>query len=59
MGLPREDWDAIHMMAERNTRSQDPEIMATADAAEASGAVVDMAMYAIQFAADRRSAGTA
>jgi cytochrome P450 len=29
--------------------------MATADAAEASGAVVDMAMYAIQFAADRRA----
>ena len=42
------------MMAERNTRSQDPEIMATADAAETSGAVVDMAMYGIQFASDRR-----
>jgi cytochrome P450 len=54
MGLPRADWDAIHMMAERNTRSQDPEIMATADAAETSGAVVDMAMYGIQFASDRR-----
>ena len=52
MGLPREDWDAIHMMAERNTRSQDPEITATA---EAGGAVVDMAMYAIQFAAERRT----
>ena len=55
MGLPREDWDAIHMMAERNTRSQDPEIMATADADAANGAVIDMAMYAIQFATDRRS----
>jgi cytochrome P450 len=54
MGLPRADWDAIHMMAERNTRSQDPDIMATADAAEASGAVVDMAVYGIQFAAERR-----
>jgi cytochrome P450 len=54
MGLPREDWDAIHMMAERNTRSQDPEIMATADAARATNAVVDMAMYAIEFAAARR-----
>ncbi|MGH8976802.1 MAG: cytochrome P450, partial [Acidimicrobiia bacterium] len=53
MGLPKQDWDAIHMMAERNTRSQDPEIMATADA-DTSGAVVDMAMYAIQFAAERR-----
>ena len=52
MGLPREDWDAIHMMAERNTRSQDPEIMATADADAVDGAVIDMAMYAIQFAAD-------
>jgi cholest-4-en-3-one 26-monooxygenase len=55
MGLPREDWDAIHMMAERNTRSQDPEIMATADADAVDGAVIDMAMYGIQFAADRRS----
>ncbi len=55
MGLPREDWDAIHMMAERNTRSQDPEIMATADADAAGGAVIDMAMYAIQFAMERRS----
>jgi cytochrome P450 len=55
MGLPREDWDAIHMMAERNTRSQDPEIMETADVAEAQGAAVDMAMYAIQFAASRRN----
>jgi cytochrome P450 len=55
MGLPREDWDAIHMMAERNTRSQDPEIMATADADAMDGAVIDMAMYGIQFAADRRS----
>ncbi len=55
MGLPRADWDAIHMMAERNTRSQDPEIMATADADAVDGAVIDMAMYGIQFAADRRS----
>jgi cholest-4-en-3-one 26-monooxygenase len=55
MGLPREDWDSIHAMAERNTRSQDPEVMATAEAAEAAGAAVDMALYAIQFAAERRS----
>jgi cytochrome P450 len=55
MGLPREDWDAIHMMAERNTRSQDPEIMATAQGSENDGAVVDMAMYGIQFAAQRRA----
>jgi cytochrome P450 len=55
MGLPREDWDTIHAMAERNTRSQDPEVMATAEAAEAAGAAVDMALYAIQFAAARRS----
>src|SRR5262249_8422585 len=50
-----EDWDAIHMMAERNTRSQDPEIMATADDAAVDGAVIDMAMYGIQFAAERRN----
>ena len=56
MGLPRADWDTIHEMAERNTRNQDPEVMATAEAAEAAGAAVDMAMYAIQFAAERRAA---
>jgi cytochrome P450 len=55
MGLPRDDWDAIHTMAERNTRSSDPDIMATAAAGEVDGAVVDMAMYGIQFAAERRA----
>jgi cytochrome P450 len=55
MGLPREDWDAIHTMAERNTRSQDPEIMANTDPGEVDGAVVDMAMYGIKFAAERRA----
>jgi cytochrome P450 len=55
MGLPRADWDAIHAMAERNTRSQDPDIMATTDPGAVDGAVVDMAMYGIQLAAERRA----
>jgi len=51
MGLPREDWPAIHAMAERNSGGQDPDI---ADAADRGGSSVDMAMYAIGFAARRR-----
>jgi cytochrome P450 len=50
MGLPDDDLPAIHAMAERNTSSQDPDI-----AADAESASIDMAMYAIQFAARRRA----
>jgi cytochrome P450 len=51
MGLPRDDWPKIHAMAERNSGSQDPEI---AEGEERGGATVDMAMYAMGFAARRR-----
>ncbi|MCU1460497.1 MAG: cytochrome [Acidimicrobiales bacterium] len=56
MGLPREDWPRIHEMAERNTSGQDPDISGydVADDRELRNASMDMAMYAIQFAADRR-----
>jgi cytochrome P450 len=53
MGLPEEDWALIHRLAERNTSSQDPDL-AAADDGEGN-ASVDMAMYAIQLAAQRRS----
>ncbi len=52
MGLPREDWPAIHAMAERNSGGQDPDI---AEAADRGSSSVDMAMYGIGFAATRRA----
>jgi cytochrome P450 len=54
-GLPPEDWAHIHRLAERNTSGQDPELAAPEEGGT-SGAV-DMAMYAIGFAAERRRAG--
>jgi cytochrome P450 len=48
MGLPEEDWPRIHEMAERNTSGQDEDYADTS-------ASVDMAMYAIEFAARRRT----
>ena len=50
MGLPAEDWPAIHAMAERNSGSQDPDV---SDGQERGSASIEMAMYAMQFAADR------
>ena len=52
LGLPREDWPAIHAMAERNSGGQDPDI---ADPSERGSSSVEMAMYAMGFAARRRS----
>jgi cytochrome P450 len=50
MGLPEEDWGDIHEMAERNTSGQD------ADYAGDGNATMDMAMYAIRLAQQRRTA---
>jgi cytochrome P450 len=52
MGLPEEDWGRIHEMAERNTSGQDADY-ASSDGA--GGATMDMAMYAIGLAQQRRS----
>jgi cytochrome P450 len=56
MGLPREDWPAIHAWAEMSTSGQDPDIVAgnSEYLAAAQNANIDMAMYAIGFAARRR-----
>jgi cytochrome P450 len=51
MGLPSEDLPMIHRLAEMNTSSQDSDYAADT---EFSQATVDMAMYAIEFAARRR-----
>jgi cytochrome P450 len=51
MGLPAEDLPMIHRLAEMNTSGQDAEYMSANDVPQAS---IDMAMYAIEFAARRR-----
>jgi len=51
MGLPRDDWDRIHQLAERITRGQDP---AYADGPESAGtASQEMGIYAYTFAVER------
>jgi cytochrome P450 len=47
MGLPREDWDRGQRWAEQVTSTQDDEI--------GGDSAVEMAMYAIEFAAQRRA----
>jgi cytochrome P450 len=51
MGLPEDDWPMIHQLAERNTSGQDPDVAGEAD----YSASIEMAMYAIEFAARRRA----
>ena len=50
-GIPRQDWGRIQRWAELSTSSQDAEISGGDDASSGS---VEMAMYAIEFAAERR-----
>jgi cytochrome P450 len=52
MGLPREDWDRVHALAELITHSQDPDYV-TSDDTAADG-TTQMAMYAMEFAGRRR-----
>ncbi len=52
MGLPEADWDLLHSLAERQTSGSDPEIVGEEPDYSAS---IEMAMYAIEFAARRRS----
>jgi cytochrome P450 len=54
VGLPREDWPRIQAWAERNTSGQDAEIVNDSEV-EYGDANVNMAMYAIQLAAQRRA----
>ena len=51
-GLPPEDWDHIHVLAERNTSNQDPDLVGAEGDTFAS--TIEMAMYAIGLAASRR-----
>jgi cytochrome P450 len=51
MGLPEADWALLHTLAERQTSGQDPDVVGEVD----HSASIEMAMYAIGFAADRRT----
>jgi cytochrome P450 len=53
MGLPPDDWALIHSLAERNTSQQDADIAGDGD--EALSSSIEMAMYAIELAARRRT----
>jgi cytochrome P450 len=53
VGIPREDWPQIRIWAEQSTSGQDPDLAAP-ESYSPTG-MADMAMYAIQFAARRRS----
>lgn len=63
MGLPREDWPQIQQWAEMNTSGQDPDIVGPDSAGTTDGSsyeaggdgTMHMAMYAMQFAAQRRT----
>ena len=54
VGIPREDWPRIQHWAERTTSVQDEDISEAGDVT--GNAAVEMAMYAIEFAAARRAA---
>lgn len=53
MGLPEEDWDQLHDLAERQTSGQDPDINPPGADPDFT-ASIEMAMYAIEFAGRRR-----
>ena len=52
LGLPPQDWPAIHALAERNSGGQDPDI---AEASERGSSSVEMAIYGMGFSARRRA----
>jgi cytochrome P450 len=54
VGIPKEDWGYIHQLAERITRGQDPDVVSVEEHTD-SNSSVEMAMYAINFAAQRRA----
>jgi len=54
MGVPEADWARLHELAQQQASGQDPDL--AADDGGVSAASVEMAMYAIEFAAERRAA---
>jgi cytochrome P450 len=57
MGLPREDWESVHALAERVTHGQDPDYASEPGAAGSASA--EMGMYAYGFATSRLESGGA
>jgi cytochrome P450 len=55
-GIPREDWGRVQRWAELSTSGQDAEVSGGEDPGAAS---MEMAMYAIEFAGQRRASGLA
>lgn len=53
VGIPEEDWPQIHAWSERNSGGQDPEF-SSGYSDDASSATIEMAMYAIGLAQQRR-----
>ncbi len=53
MGLPEQDWPYVHRISEQMLAGQDPDV--TADEADRHS-IMELAAYAMQFAADRRKA---
>ena len=53
MGLPEQDWAHLHELSERQTSGQDPDVLAGEEPDYSSS--IEMAMYAIQFATERRA----
>ncbi len=53
MGVPEADWARLHELAQQQASGQDPDL--AADDGGVSAASVEMAMYAIDFAAQRRA----
>jgi len=58
MGLPEADWSHLHDLAERQTSGQDPDLVPPGETPDFS-ASIEMAMYAIEFATERRAAAAA
>jgi cytochrome P450 len=58
MGIPEQDWARLSELAEQQTSGQDPDIVSPDEPPDHS-ASIEMAMYAIQFATDRRAAAAA
>jgi cytochrome P450 len=55
VGLPEEDWDRVHHMAELNTHGQDPDYAPDGDGINPGSGSMDMAIYGMQHAARWRT----
>ena len=55
VGLPEEDWEHVHHMAELNTHGQDPDYAPDGDGINPGSGSMDMAIYGMQHAARWRT----